>query len=331
VPKQGNITAGFIGRRIIKKNKRFFQRRLRLWSGGASGFFNGGSKYAALLALFCGLAAPLFCQNDEPVSLDKAVSGSMAYIAERLDQGTRVAVLNFAAPPAVSSYVMEESAAFLVKDENLVVVERGELELLQEEMDFQLSGEVSDESAQSIGKMLGAQVIISGSFAPLGGMWRMRIKALEVETAHIRSISSYTVKNDSLLNSLLPRRPKTSMDKIGTGALNIVFGLGSWLEGDAIGGLSISAGSAAAAALFVVEAAALDWNSPAVGVPAAVGVSVAGLTLAYGFIRPFIYNRSPDTAEFMDNIKIESVPAPRGDNNPHRDAWFRLSYSFSVR
>jgi hypothetical protein len=286
-------------------------------------------KKAICTAIFCGLAMAVFSQNDGPVSLDEAISESMARLTERLDRGTIVAVLNFAAPPAVSGYIMEESVAFLVNDEKLIVVDRNELELLQEEMAFQLSGEVSDESAQSIGKKLGAQIIISGSFVPIGNMWRIRIKALEVETARIQGISAYTVKSDYLLASLLPEQPKTVMENTGTGALNIVFGLGSWLEGDVSGGLTVTAGYVLAAGLFAVEAAALDWDNPAAGVPATIGVSLAGLTLAYGFARPFIHNRSPKALAFLDNARIEAVPALWDGNGPHYETAFRLSYSFS--
>jgi hypothetical protein len=277
-----------------------------------------------LLALMLAIVpAATFGQNDEPVSLDRAISGSIAYFAERLDLGTRVAVLNFEAPLAISSYVIEESIAFLVQDGKLIVVDRSELELLQREMDFQISGEVSDESAQSIGKKLGAQTILSGSFVPFGNTWRMRIKALEVETARIQGISTHTVKNDSLLTALLTMRPKTILEKTGAGALNIAFGLGSWFEGDIFGGLTIMAGYAVAAGLFVVEATVLDWDNPAVGVAATIGVSIAGLTLAYGFVRPFIYNRSPKAVAFLDNIRIEAVPVSGNETA------FRLSYSFS--
>jgi hypothetical protein len=278
------------------------------------------------IVIFCGLAMAVFCQNDDPVSLDRAIRGSISYLTERLDKGTIVAVLNFAAPPAVSDYIMEESIAFLVNGEKLIVVDRNELELLQKEMNFQLSGEVSDESAQFIGKKLGAQTIISGSFVPFGNMWRMRIKALEVETARIQGISTYTIKNDSLLASLLPRPPKTIPEKMGIGVLNIVFGLGSWLEGDIFGGLTLMAGYVVAGGLFVVEATALDWDNPAVGVLATIGVSSAGLTLVYGFVRPFIYNRSPTVVAFLDNMKVEAVPVSENGNS---SMGFRLSYSFS--
>lgn len=231
--------------------------------------------------LYIGVTA--FGQNKE-VNLDEAIKGSASYLVEHLAPGAKIAVLNFSADPAISNYVIEELTALLVNDGNLIVVDRSELELLQWEMDFQLSGEVSDQSAQSIGKKIGAQTVISGSLSPLGNRWRMRIKALEVETAKIQGVETYTVKRDTVLSSLLPKapqktkRPKTTGGKIGTGALNMFLGLGSYIEGDIAGGLTLTAGYAAAAGLFVIEGTVMNWDNPAVGVPATIGITVAGVS-----------------------------------------------------
>jgi TolB-like protein len=271
------------------------------------------------------LAIVLLCTaitafGQETVTLDEAINDSMSYFVERLQPGTKVAVLNFNAYPAVADYVIEEITVSLVNDGNLTVVDRSELELLRKEMDFQLSGEVSDESAQSIGKKLGAQTVISGSLSQLGAAWRMRIRALEVETAAVQGIKTYTVRKPSKL------LPKTAGEKVGTGALNMVFGLGSYLEGDIAGGLTITAGWAAAAGLFIGEAL-LDWDSPAAGVPATIGVAAVGLSIAYGFARPFIYNRAPQALAFLDNMRVDVVPASGtgyGGKNGHG---IRLSYT----
>jgi hypothetical protein len=285
---------------------------------------------ALLLFLLVSLA---MIHAEEVLSLDVALRFGADELNRRVPEGTRIAVLNFQSEyKDVSEYIVDELTKYAVNDGQLAVVDRRDLDLLRNEINFQLSGEVSDESAQSIGKKLGAQTVIFGSFVPFGNMWRIRIKALEVETARVQSISTYTVKNDSLLVSLFPRHPKTILEKTGTGALNIVFGLGSWLEGDISGGLTLTTGYAVAAGLFAVEATALDWDSPVVGVPATIGFSVAGLTLAYGFVRPYIYNRSPKVAVLLDNMKIEAGPAAAwNENNSYYETKFRLSYSFSLR
>jgi TolB-like protein len=274
------------------------------------------------------LAAVLLCAamtvfGQEAVVLDEAINDSVNYLVERLEPGTKVAVLNFSASPAISNYVIEEITVFLVNDSNFTVVDRSELELLQEEMNFQLSGDVSDESAQSIGKKLGAQTIISGSLSPLGNRWRMRIRALEVETAKVQGIRTYTVKKDPVLSRFMP---KTTGEKLGTGALNIVFGLGSYLERDLAGGLTVTAGYAAAIGLFVVEAAAFDRESPAAGLPATIGVAAAGLTIVYGFARPFIYNRNPQAVAFLDNMHVDVVPASGTGYGGKNGPAIRLSY-----
>jgi hypothetical protein len=271
--------------------------------------------------LFC---AAITVFGQEPTTLDTAIADSMQYLVERLEPGTKVAVLNFSASPEISNYVIEEITVFLVNNGRLVIVDRSELELLQNEMNFQLSGEVSDESARSIGKKLGAQTIISGSLSPLGALWRMRIRALEVETAEVRGIRTYTIKKDSVITNLIP---KTASEKAGTGALNIIFGLGSYLERDFAGGLAITAGYAVTIGLFVVEAAVMDWDSPAVGVPATIGIATAGVTIAYGFVRPFIYNRNPQMVAFLDNMRIDVVPVSvRGYGDQSRHG-IRLAYT----
>jgi TolB-like protein len=281
-------------------------------------------KRLALIITALLITTTAFAQTRSVVSLDEAINSSMTYLTERLSAGTKVAILNFAASPAVSNYVIEELTTFIVNDGNLTVVDRNNLEILQEEMNFQLSGEVSDASAQAIGKKLGAQTIISGSLSPLGNLWRMRVKALEVETAKVQGVTTYTVKKDEVLSNLLP---KTTGEKIGTGALNIIFGLGSYLDGDISGGLTLTAGYVVAAGLFVIEATALDWDSPAVGVPSTIGLTVASITLVYGFVRPFIYNRSPQMVALLDNTRLNIVPTSdvfTGQNN----LGVQLSYTF---
>jgi len=82
------------------------------------------------------------------------------------------------------------------------MVDRSNLELLQREMAFQLSGEVSDETALSIGKKLGAQTIISGSIELFGDLFKLRIRAIAVENATIQGIYTANIQRDRILTSL---------------------------------------------------------------------------------------------------------------------------------
>ncbi len=48
-----------------------------------------------------------------------------------------------------------------------------------------MSGEVDDKTAQALGRMAGAQMIISGAVSQVGDLYRLRIRALSVQSAEI--------------------------------------------------------------------------------------------------------------------------------------------------
>ena len=125
------------------------------------------------------------------VSLDRAIEIAAVEIGDDVGAGQKIALLNFNSPSVdFSEYVLDELESLLVKSKKFVVVDRRELDLIRQEVDYQRSGEVSDESAQSIGRQLGAQVIISGSLSNIGNIYRFRIRALNVESAAIEAAPS---------------------------------------------------------------------------------------------------------------------------------------------
>jgi len=270
----------------------------------------------------------LYGQSGSIVSLDEAIQNSAQKIQNDLKKGSTIIVYQFQSDNLrLSDYVLKELFDKLVNSHKFIVLDRSAQEVVNAELDFQFNrsrGMISDESLASLTKRIGAEAIITGSLDDTGNDYRFRIKVIGTET--IAAIISYTIsvnKNDKRIAGFSNRQPDTA-EKIGTGALNILFGLGSYLERDIIGGITITAGYAVATGLFIVEATALDWDSPAVGVPATVGVVIGGLTLVYGFARPFIYHYSPRVAAVMDNTQFKIVKTSNTDNNV---LTFQLSYS----
>ena len=165
----------------------------------------------ALLFLIGGNSA-LFAEK--VVSLDAAIHSSAADIESALEQGTKIAVLNFnSTSKPFSDHVINEMISALVKGKKLVVVDRANIELIQKEMKFQLSGYVSDESAQSIGKMLGAQSIVSGSVEVLENQYRIHFRTIAVETAVLQAAPSYGVKKDKNTMALMGEKPKEKISR----------------------------------------------------------------------------------------------------------------------
>ena len=275
-------------------------------------------------------ALSVFGQSNKPVQLDTALVIATERIDARITAGSKIAVLNFnSKSDKFSSYVLDELTAYLVDSGILKVIDRKEIDLIRREQNFQYSGDVDDASMVDVGRMLGAQFIVSGSLTEIDNTHRIVIRVLNVQTAAVEVQYRTAIISDRTVKSLL-NIEKTTGEKIGTGALNILLGLGSYLEGDIAGGISITAGYTLAAGLFAIEAVALDWDNPAVGVPATLGVTVAGLTLVYGFVRPFIYNHSPQVAAVMDNTQIKIVQLP-DTSAGGRTAAFQLSYSIKFK
>jgi len=147
---------------------------------------------------FIGLFASISAFSQSAVTLDMALNNSTTYLTEKIPAKTKVVVLNFTSKwPELSDYIIEELIGYIVNEGTLTVVDRSNMEVIRKEMDFQLSGEVSDETAQSIGKKLGAQIIISGSMTAIGNTYRLRIRAISVETAQIQGMQNIDVVQDS--------------------------------------------------------------------------------------------------------------------------------------
>jgi TolB-like protein len=151
------------------------------------------------------------------VSLDRAIQAAAQNIEAALERGSKVAVLNVNSDSeSLADYIIEELTGTLVNGKKLVITDRKNLDLIRKEMQFQLSGDVSDESMQAIGKMLGAEYIVSGSFANLGGTFRFRVRTVNVTTAVIETQSSAAVLADSQIG-FLTEKDKPAEKETGGG------------------------------------------------------------------------------------------------------------------
>ena len=143
-------------------------------------------KFLFISSLLALSAACATTSSSKPVSLDNAIAQTSHFIETRFTEKARVAVLNISfESDNVSQYIIDELISSLVNAASVTVVDRQESDLILAERNIQLSGEVSDETAQGIGKTLGVQYIITGSLIETGIGFRLRTKMLNVETRQI--------------------------------------------------------------------------------------------------------------------------------------------------
>ncbi len=76
------------------------------------------------------------------------------------------------------------------------VVERGMMESILEEQDFQLSGCTSDECLVEVGRLLGARQMVGGSISKVAGTFTVSARMVDVETGEVLSVSDYDLRGE---------------------------------------------------------------------------------------------------------------------------------------
>jgi hypothetical protein len=138
------------------------------------------------------------------MNLDAAIREAAAQMGENLPRKTEIALVSVASSSAqFSEYVISRLESALVNGKKLVVVDRANLDKIREEQGFQLSGEVDDNSAKSIGKLLGAGAIVTGSFTNLGDAYGLTLKAINIETATVAVSYSADIAKSARIETLL--------------------------------------------------------------------------------------------------------------------------------
>jgi len=193
----------------------------------------------------------------QQIGLDSAIRASAENLSGNIRSGSSVAVLAMeSSSDRMSDYLINETIVAMIgmqDGRSFTMVTRTQLDHLLGELDFNMSGYVSDETAQRIGHFIGAQYVVIGAFEPLAGFFRFRAQLIGVETAVIHAMHTADVQMDSLVAALLAEADvDTTMamvqlsfnhfsgfERFGTAALNFaVPGLGSFLiMNDTFGGV----------------------------------------------------------------------------------------------
>jgi hypothetical protein len=120
--------------------------------------------------------------------IETVLNNAGQQLLNALPNESTLAIINIRSDnPEISEFIIEELEYILVnsRGNNLRIVDRRSLERIRAENNFQLSGEVNDATVISIGKFLGANMVITGSITGTGTLRRLRIRVLDVLTAEV--------------------------------------------------------------------------------------------------------------------------------------------------
>jgi len=150
------------------------------------------------------VSTPTASSSDE---LDAAIREASNYLNGQLPKGNKLLILNFQSEfPALSEYIIDELIANTVNDRIFTVVDRQQLDTIRAELGFQMSGEVDDATAQALGRIAGAQIIISGAVSQLGDLYRLRVRALSVQSAQIEGQFNRNIPDSPTVSALIQSR-----------------------------------------------------------------------------------------------------------------------------
>ncbi|MDR2095469.1 MAG: CsgG/HfaB family protein [Treponema sp.] len=128
------------------------------------------------------------------VNQNDGVEGSLERAAEKIMEkipaASRIAIVYVSASDLDVAEFIANELEFIMVENGQILIDRSQLDTIRQEQNFQLSGEVDDDSAVSIGKIAGANIIITGAVTGSGNLRRLRLRALDTQSGQVLSAAS---------------------------------------------------------------------------------------------------------------------------------------------
>jgi len=123
-------------------------------------------------------------------NIEDALVRAAQEVLKNVPQRSKIAIVYITSPNrSITDYISGELEYIWVK-EGHVITDRSQLDRLRQEQSLQLSGEIDDASAVEIGKFAGADIIITGRVDGEGDLQRLRLRALDTQTAQVVGVAS---------------------------------------------------------------------------------------------------------------------------------------------
>ena len=272
------------------------------------------------------------------VEIEAALAETAEQFSKTIKTGSTIAIIGISSgTEEMSDFMLDELTVNFVKLRKLKVADRANLAAIKKEMNFQLSGEVGDDSIQQIGAMAGAQTVIRGTLKPFGESYLLVIHALNVTTAAVEDI--YRAKIDANGTAVLLLSGGTGSgntkvlraDRYHGGQLaaigfgNLLFGTGAYIAGETGDGIAHTVWEIANLGMFFGGIAGLATEGGHNGGAVVLGISfltlgsISGLArIIYGFVRPKYYtkkvqNKSMGAADILNGLNFAVVPHKNGN------------------
>jgi hypothetical protein len=111
-------------------------------------------------------------------------------IMEKIPEMAKIAIVYMTSDEEDITEFIANELEFIMVDQGLILIDRSQLDKIRREQNLQMSGEVDDDQAVSIGKIAGASIIVTGAVTGNGTLRRLRLRALDTRTAQVIAVAS---------------------------------------------------------------------------------------------------------------------------------------------
>jgi hypothetical protein len=123
-------------------------------------------------------------------NIEEGLTKASEQLMNKLNKTLKIAIVYVSSDDTnITEYIANE-LEFIMVNNGFTIIDRTNLDKIRHEQNFQLSGEVDDDTAISIGKLVGANIIITGSVTGMEMTRRLRLRALNTETAQVMAVAS---------------------------------------------------------------------------------------------------------------------------------------------
>jgi hypothetical protein len=122
--------------------------------------------------------------------VEKALARAAESVSIDFTPRTRIAIVQITAPDRSTRDFIIGELEYILQQQGYYIVDRAQLDRIFEEQRFSMSGDVDDRTAARVGKIAGASVVITGRVDGEGNLRRLRLRALNTETAQVIGTAS---------------------------------------------------------------------------------------------------------------------------------------------
>jgi TolB-like protein len=131
-------------------------------------------------------------KSNAALSVEDALAKAAEQTLRNVTQRSRIAIVYITAQDrSMTDYIVGELEIILING-GFSVITRISVDEVRREQGFQMSDEIDDMAALHIGNMLGANIIVTGKINGEGSLRRLRLRALDTQTAQVVGAASET-------------------------------------------------------------------------------------------------------------------------------------------